>query len=63
MWNEAKALWVFCHGYVLPGMGIKNGKVSWKVRAWGLQKASSGGPGGNAPGVGQGAKPPEAEAF
>ena len=37
---------------VYSGMGIKNGKVS-------------GGPEGNAPGGGQGAKPPEAdtEAF
>ena len=33
---------------------------SAKVGAWGLQKALSGGPGGNAPGGGQGAKPPEA---
>ena len=39
--------------YPLPGMGIKNGKVSWKVGAWGPQKAPSGGQG----------KPPEAEAF
>ena len=39
------------------GMGIKNGKVNWKVGAWGPQKAPSGGPGGNAPGGGQGAKP------
>ena len=45
------------------GMGIKNGKVSWKVGAWELQKAPSGGPGDNAPGGGQGAKPPKAEAF
>ena len=30
---------------------------------WGQQKAPSGSPGGNAPGGGQGAKPPEAEAF
>ena len=36
------------------GMGIKSGKVSWKVGAWGPQKAPSGGPG---------VKPPEAEAF
>ena len=42
------------------GMGIKNGKVSGKVGAWGPQKAPSGGPRGNAPGGGQGAKPPEA---
>ena len=42
------------------GMGIKNGKVSWKVGAWGPQKAPSGGPGGNATGGGQVAKPPEA---
>ena len=44
------------------GMGIKNGKVSWKMGAWGPQKAPSGVPGGNAPGGGQGAKPSEAEA-
>ena len=31
--------------------------------AWGPQKAPSGGPGGDAPGGGEGAKPPEAEAF
>ena len=31
------------------GMGIKNGKVSWKVGGWAPQKALSGGPGGNAP--------------
>ena len=43
-----------------PGMGIKNGKVSGKVGAWGPQKALSGGPGGNAPSGGQGVKPPEA---
>ena len=43
-------------------MGIKNGKVSWKVGAWGLSAAPSGGPGGNAPGEGQGAKLLEAEA-
>ena len=43
-------------------MGIKNRKVSWKVGAWGPQKAPSGGQGGNALGGGQGAKPPEAEA-
>ena len=42
------------------GMGIKDGKVSGKVGAWGPQKAPSGGPGGNAPGGGQWAKPPEA---
>ena len=41
-------------------MGIKNGKVSWKVGAWGPQKAPSGGPGDNAAGGGQAAKPPEA---
>ena len=46
-----------------PGMGIKNGKVSWKVGAWGPQKAPNGGPGGNVPGGGEGAKRPEAEAF
>ena len=40
------------------GMGIKNGKVSWKVGVWRPQKAPSGGPGGNAPGGGQGAKVP-----
>ena len=41
-------------------MGIKNGKVSGKVGAWGQwgpQKTPSGGPGGNAPGGRQGAKP------
>ena len=43
-----------------PGMGIKNGKVSWKVGGWEPQKAPSGGPGGNAHGGGQGAKPPQA---
>ena len=43
-------------------MGIKNGKVSWKVGAWGPQMAPSGGPGGNAHVGGQGAKTPEAEA-
>ena len=43
----------------IPGMEIKNGKVSWKVGAWGLQKGPSGGPGGNTPGGGQGVKPPE----
>ena len=42
------------------GMGIKNGKVSAKVGAWGPQKTPSGDPGGNSPGGGQGAKPPEA---
>ena len=42
------------------GLGIKNGKVSGKVGAWGLQKSPSGGPGCNASGGGQGAKPPEA---
>ena len=45
------------------GMGVKNRKVSWKVGAWGPQKAPSRGPGGNAPDGGQGALPPEAEAF
>ena len=30
------------------GMGIRNGKVSGKVGAWGKQKAPSGGPGGKA---------------
>ena len=54
------------------GMGIKNGKVSWKVGAWGPQKAPSGGSRGqrpqwvsrgNTPGGGQESKPPEAEAF
>ena len=30
---------------------------------WGSQKAPSGGPGGNAPGGAQEAKPPEGEAF
>ena len=43
-------------------MEIKNGKVCWKVEAWGPQKAPSGGSGGNAPGGGQGAKPRKAEA-
>ena len=43
-------------------MGIKNGKVSWKVGAWGPHNAPSGGPGENATSGGQGANPPEAEA-
>ena len=38
-------------------------KSAEKWGAWGPQKASSVGPGGNAPGGGQGASPPEAEAF
>ena len=43
-------------------MGIKDGKVSWKVGAWGLQKAPSGGQGAM-PSVGvKGRRPPEAEA-
>ena len=53
-------IWDKTYGHPNQGMGIKNGKVSWQVGAWGLQKAPSGGPGGNASGGGQGAKPPEA---
>ena len=38
---------VICQlGHTLSGMGIKNGKVSWKVGVWGPQKAPSGGQGG-----------------
>ena len=33
----------------LPGMGIKNGKVSWKVGVWEPQKAPSGGQGDGSP--------------
>ena len=39
------------------GMGIKNGKVSWKAGAWRTQKAPSGGLGGNAPGGVRGRSP------
>ena len=39
---------------IVSGMGIKNGKAT---------EGPSGGPGGNAPGGGQGTKTPEAEAF
>ena len=64
LFNFSEADFEGMHSMLLcTGMGIKNGKVSWKVGAWGAQKAPSGGPGGNAPGGGQGVKPPEAEAF
>ena len=47
---QHKSLWLRLQTNVqmeITGMGIKNGKVSWKVGAWAPQKAPSGGPGGN----------------